>query len=121
MIMDKLNRICIIGVGLIGGSLARALKRANFCREIVGAGRHAGHLQEAVDLGVIDRAETDFAQAVQGADLIVVAVPLGAMEAVFSQIAPHMGETAVLTDVGSAKAGVVHAARVAVRFGPAQA
>lgn len=111
--MDKLNRVCIIGVGLIGGSLARALKRANFCSEIVGAGRHAAHLREAVDLGVIDRAETDFAVAVQGADLIVVAVPLGAMEAVFSQIAPHMSGTAVLTDVGSAKAGVVHAARAA--------
>ena len=111
--MEKLNRVCIIGVGLIGGSLARALKRANFCREIVGAGRHAAHLREAVDLGVIDRAETDFATAVQGADLIVVAVPLGAMEAVFGQIAPHMSETAVLTDVGSAKAGVVHAARAA--------
>ena len=109
--MDKPQRICIIGVGLIGGSLARALKRARFCHEIVGAGRHAAHLREAVDLGVIDRAETDFGAAVQGADIVVIAVPLGAMEAVFRSIAPHLDANTALTDVGSAKAGVVQAAR----------
>ena len=112
-LMIKLHRVCIIGVGLIGGSLARALKRADFCAEIVGAGRHAAHLREALDLGVIDRAESDFACAARDADLIAVAVPLGAMADVFRQIAPVLSDTAVLTDVGSAKADVIAAARTA--------
>ena len=106
-----IERLCIIGVGLIGGSLARALRDAGFCREVVGAGRNPAHLQKAVDLGVIDRYETDLARAVAGADMVLVSVPLGAMAAVFSAIKGHLAGHAVLTDAGSAKGGVVDAAR----------
>lgn len=81
-----IERLCIIGVGLIGGSLARALRAAGACQEVVGAGRNASNLQAAVELGVIDRYDTDLAQAVSGADMVVVCVPLGAMEAVFNAI-----------------------------------
>lgn len=109
-----IDRLTIIGVGLIGGSLARAARKAGFCREIVGAGRSTGNLDKAVALGVIDRYETDPAAAVAGADLVVAAVPLGAMEAVFRRIAPALGPQTVITDVGSAKAGVVEAARAAL-------
>lgn len=111
--MNKLHRVCIIGVGLIGGSLARALKRADFCAEIVGAGRNEATLRSALELGVIDRAESDFARAAAAADLIVLAVPIGAMAAVFQQIAPALSAAAVLTDVGSAKAAVIAAACIA--------
>lgn len=109
-----IQRLCIIGVGLIGGSLARALRQAGQVREIVGSSRRAEHLQEAVALGVIDRFDTDAARAVEGADMIVVCVPLGAMESTFRAIAPAVAAAAVITDAGSAKASVVAAARAAL-------
>jgi prephenate dehydrogenase len=108
-----IRRLCIIGTGLIGGSLARALRAAGYCTEVVGAGRDAGHLQQAVELGVIDRYETDLARAVDGADMVVVAVPLGAMHQVFTAIRGHLAEDAVLTDAGSAKCSVIDNARAA--------
>ena len=106
-----IERLSIIGVGLIGGSLARALRAAGACREVVGAGRNVGNLQTAVNLGVIDRYETDLAKAVSGADMVVVCVPLGAMEAVFNAIKGALAGQVVLTDVGSAKGSVIEAAR----------
>ncbi len=105
-----IQRLCVIGVGLIGGSLARALRAADAVQDIVGCGRDAAHLQQAVELGVIDRFDTDPAAAVAGADMVVVAVPLGAMAAVFRAIKPGLSADAVVTDVGSAKASVVQAA-----------
>ena len=104
-----IQRLCIIGVGLIGGSLARALKAVGACHEIVGSGRDPAHLQQAVDLGVIDRFETDPAAAVQGADMVLVAVPVGAMSAIFSSLKGCLHDNAVLTDAGSAKGSVVEA------------
>ena len=102
-----IQRLCIIGVGLIGGSLARALREAGQVGEIVGCGRGADNLRAAVRLGVIDRYETDPASAVVGADVVVIAVPLGAIEAVLRIIAPLLAPDAVLTDAGSAKGSVV--------------
>jgi prephenate dehydrogenase len=106
-----IRRLCIVGVGLIGGSLARALRAAGACAEVVGCSRNAGHLQEAVDLGVIDRFETNIGRAVTGADMVVVAVPLGATETVLRGMIGHLADDAVITDVGSAKGSVVEAAR----------
>lgn len=108
-----INRLCIIGVGLIGGSLARALRSAGYCREVIGAGRDPAHLQQAVDLGVIDRFETEPGKAVAGADMVLLAVPLGAMGSVFAAIRGHLAEGAVLTDAGSAKVSIIDAARSA--------
>jgi prephenate dehydrogenase len=105
-----IERLCVIGVGLIGGSLARALREAGFCGEVVGAGRNPDHLRQAVELGVIDRFETDPGRAVAGADMVLIAVPLGAMESAFSTIAGHLAPGAVVTDAGSAKASVIAAA-----------
>jgi prephenate dehydrogenase len=118
-----ITRLTILGVGLIGGSLARALRQAGYCREIVGGGRDQASLRRAVALGVIDRYELDPARAVQGADMVVLSVPLGAMEEVLRQIAPALAKEAVITDVGSAKASVVTAAqavfgKVPARFVP---
>jgi len=105
-----IQRLTIIGVGLIGGSLAQALKSAAYVREVVGCGRNEQHLQKAVSLGVIDSYSMSIAEAVQGADMVVVAVPLGAMEACFSEMVGHLPDGVVVTDVGSAKASVVAAA-----------
>lgn len=112
-------RLCIIGVGLIGGSLARAARRAGACGEIVGCGRSVENLQRAVELGVIDRYETDPAQAVRDADLVLLAVPLGAMATVLQRLASAMPVAAVLTDAGSAKASVIEAVRRAFGVLPA--
>ena len=106
----NIQRLCIIGVGSIGGSLACALRKAGVVDEIVGAGRHAENLKKAVELGVIDRYELDLQKAVDSADMVVLAVPLGAMESIFKIIAPHLKDNAILTDVGSTKGSVVQAA-----------
>ncbi len=105
-----IKRLTIIGVGLIGGSLARALKRARACARITGCAPAVEELRKAVELGVIDDFHTDIGAAVKGAEMIVVAVPLGAMAAVFQQMAEHLGEATVITDVGSVKGRVVEAA-----------
>jgi prephenate dehydrogenase len=102
-----IERLCIIGVGLIGGSLARALRTAGHVGEIVGCSRNAAHLQQAVELGVINRYETDIARAVQDADMVFVSVPLGAMRAIFAAMKDALAPHAVVTDGGSAKACVI--------------
>jgi prephenate dehydrogenase len=109
-----IERLCVIGVGLIGGSLARALREAAYVKEIVGSSRSAEHLQKAVELGVIDRYDTDLRKAVQGADMVFVSVPLGAMAAVFESIKDSLDEAAVVTDGGSAKASVIADVRQAL-------
>lgn len=105
------RRIAIVGVGLIGGSLARAVRRASRGTQIIGYGRNHLNLQRAVELGVIDRFETRLQDAVADADLVVVAVPVGTTAAVLRELAPCLGGETVVTDVGSTKAGVVRAAR----------
>lgn len=105
------QRLTIIGVGLIGGSLARALRREHPGIEVVGCGRHLPNLERARELGVIDRYETDPGRAVEGSDLVVVAVPVGAIGPIFAAIAGHLAAGAVVTDVGSTKGNIVDAAR----------
>lgn len=110
--IPPIARLCVIGVGLIGGSLARAARQAGQVGEVVGCGRGVDNLKRAVELGVIDRFETDPIKAVDGADMVVLAVPLSGMAPVMEAIAPHLATGAVLTDAGSAKREVVDAARV---------
>ena len=102
-----INKLVIFGVGLIGGSLALALKQANYCQTIVGCSRNAEHLQTAVDLGVIDSFTTDPQAAVQEADMVLLAVPMGAMRRLLEQIKPALPSNAILTDAGSTKGSVV--------------
>ena len=109
-----IERLCIIGIGLIGGSLARALRDAGHVREIVGYGRSVGNLQQAVELGVIDRAEVALPDAVRGADMIVLAVPVGNMADILDMLGPVLPERSVVTDVGSVKGSVIAAARAAL-------
>lgn len=113
-------RLAIIGVGLIGGSLARALRAAGEVDEIVGCGRSAANLERAVELGVIDRFFHDPAQAVQGTDMVFVAVPLGAMRDTFAAIEGRLRDDAVITDGGSVKGSVVADARAAFGGIPAR-
>ncbi len=108
-----IDRLCIVGVGLIGGSLAKDLRRLGLCGEIIGCSRQREHLARARELGIIDAYYLDPAKAVEGADLVVLAVPLGAMAAVLAAMSPGLGAGVVLTDVGSAKCSVIEAARSA--------
>jgi prephenate dehydrogenase len=108
-----IERLTIVGVGLIGGSLARALREAGAVGEIVGCGRGLPNLQRAVELGVVDRFDQDPASAVEGADMVFVAVPLGAMRGVFEAIKDRLRPDAIVTDGGSVKGSVVADARAA--------
>lgn len=106
-----IRHLSIIGVGLIGGSLARALRQVGQCETITGCGRGEANLRQALELGVIDRYTTDVGEAVRDADMIMVAVPLGAMPATFEGMRGVLRDDAVVTDGGSAKGCVVDAAR----------
>jgi len=104
------RQISIIGTGLIGGSLAKALRKSGFANTIVGADQNEAELRKAVELGVIDRYSTDLIESVAGSDIVVLAVPVRATEAVLRQLLPGLPVDAVITDVGSSKAHVVAAA-----------
>lgn len=106
-----INRLAIIGVGLIGGSLSLALKGKGAVNEVVGYSRSEDARQQALDLGIIDKAASSLAEAVTGADMVFVAVPMGAMNSVFEGISEHLSAEAIITDGGSAKAQVVAAAK----------
>ena len=106
-----IGRLVVVGVGLIGGSFAAALRRAGQVGEIVGVGRSADSKREALELGLIDRAESDWAAALAGADLVLLAMPVGQMEGVMSAMLPHLPAHTVVTDAGSTKGDVVASAR----------
>jgi prephenate dehydrogenase len=105
-----IERLAIIGVGMIGSSLALALKQAGAVGHVVGFGRNQLNLEKGIELGVIDSYQKSVVEAVDGADMVVVAVPLGAMQTVFEQISGAITDNMVITDVGSAKASVVKVA-----------
>jgi len=105
-------RVCVIGSGLIGGSLALALKQAGAVAEVVGCGRSSTTLQRALELGIVDHYSTDIAEAVQGADMVVLSVPMLAMREVLAQLEPVLQPGMIVTDVGSVKQSVIADAQV---------
>lgn len=105
----NIQQLTIFGVGLIGGSLAKALKAVGYCQKIVGCSRNREHLQQAVDLKVIDQFTLNPVKAVKEADIILLAVPLGAMEAILKLIKPALSNHTIITDAGSAKGSVIAA------------
>ncbi|MEI7842002.1 MAG: prephenate dehydrogenase/arogenate dehydrogenase family protein [Gallionellaceae bacterium] len=106
-----MQKIVIFGVGLIGGSFALALRKANAVSEVVGFGRSQATLEQAKQLGIVDRIGSDVASEVNNADLILLATPVAQMTELFTRIAPHLGANTLITDGGSTKGDVVAAAR----------
>jgi len=105
------KKLVIFGVGLIGGSVALALKKARFTAHIVGVGRTKSSLNDALKLGVIDSAETDISKALNGADLILIAAPVAQTTSILQSIKPHLNSQTVITDAGSTKGDVLACAK----------
>ena len=101
------HRVAVIGLGLIGGSLAKAVRQNGLAATVVGTDKRADELALGVELGVIDEAATTIAEAVTGSDLVILAVPVRATRAVLEEVKPHLSQGAVLTDVGSTKTSFV--------------
>lgn len=107
----KLKKLVIFGVGLIGGSVALALKKTKTPVTIVGVGRSAESLQAALDLGVIDADTSDVATAIKDADLVLIAAPVAQTPAILNAIKPHLNASTVITDAGSTKGDVLQCAK----------
>jgi prephenate dehydrogenase len=107
-------KLTVIGLGLIGGSFARALRAAGAVSEVVACGRNPDALARAIELGVADRVTMDPVDAVRDADVVVLAVPLSAMRDLMARIAPALLAHAILTDVGSTKQSVIADAKAAL-------
>lgn len=101
------ERVALVGLGLIASSMAHAIRRGGFAREIVGTARSPETRAIAAEDGLVDRVVETAAEAVREADLVVLAIPVGAMAAVAKEIAPHLSSGTTLTDVGSVKRAVV--------------
>lgn len=106
-----IQRLAVIGVGLLGGSVAKAARAHGLAREIVGVGRDVRRLEPALKDGTLDRAVTDVAAGVRGADFVVVAAPVKTIEGLLERVWAAADADAVLTDVGSTKRGIVDTAQ----------
>lgn len=116
--LKKLSKITIVGVGLIGGSFAKGIKQVGLSETVMGYGKNRDNLELGVDLGVIDCYSTDIAEAVADSDLIVLGVPLGAMQSVLEEMKPFLKSDVIITDVGSAKMSVIEAVEAAFGYLP---
>ncbi len=107
------KRLCVIGTGLIGGSIARAARAHGLCRDIVAFGREKNlpNLQLAKQLGVIDQFYTDISLALENTDFVMIATPVGSMPGIFELIKPYWHESVLYSDAGSTKGSVVAAAK----------
>lgn len=109
-----IDRICIIGVGLIGGSFAKGLRENAQVGTVVGYGRQQDNLQKAVELGVIDEYSLDIASALADVQLVIIATPVDSFQQVLEMIKPHIDDTTIISDVGSTKGSVVRMANTAL-------
>ncbi|SMB98332.1 prephenate dehydrogenase [Thermanaeromonas toyohensis ToBE] len=103
-----IKRAAIIGLGLIGGSLGMALLQGKIAQEVAGYDRERKALEKALEMGAINHLATSSQEAVQGAELVILAVPVGVLPSVAREIAPYLSPQAIVTDTGSTKAKVVH-------------
>ena len=105
-----IRRLAVVGVGLLGGSVAKAVRAQGIAREVVGVGRDLGRLQPALDDGTLDRASTDIADGVRDADFVLLAAPVRTIEDLLHRVWDTLAEDAIVTDVGSSKTDIVRTA-----------
>lgn len=105
------RKVAIIGVGLIGGSLAKAMRQNKLAKEIVGVSQGQQTLSTALKEGIIDQGYQDIGKAVENADLVVLAPPVGIITGLLASIGPHLRRGCIVTDVGSSKQAIVKAAQ----------
>ena len=108
------GKVVIVGVGLIGGSFALALRQAGAVRTLTGVGRSQQALARALELGIVDEVAPDMATAMRGADLVLIAAPVAQTGRILASLLPHLEEGTIVTDAGSTKGDVVAAARAAL-------
>ena len=106
-----INKITIVGAGLIGGSLAKALKEKNLAKTVFGYGRDRSRLEEAKKHNIIDDYSTQIEKAVNHADIIVIATPVGTFRNIFSEVKPLIANDVIISDVGSTKTNIVDIAK----------
>jgi prephenate dehydrogenase len=106
-----INKITIVGVGLIGGSLARALKEKNLAKTVFGYGRDRSRLDDAKKSNIIDDYSTQIEEAVNHADIIVIATPVGTFRNIFNEVKPLIANDVIISDVGSTKTNIVDIAK----------
>lgn len=116
--LNKLHKITIVGVGLIGGSFAKGVKEAGLADIVMGYGKNESNLKTGVELGVIDCYSTNMQEAITDSDLVLLGVPLGAMQSVLEEMKPFLKESAIITDVGSSKMSVIEAVESAFGYVP---
>ncbi len=101
-----INKLVVIGVGLIGGSFALALRKAELVTHITGVGRSRANMERARDLGAIDEIARDLPSALKDADVVFLAIPVGRTGEIMEQIAPYLEPDTIVTDAGSTKQNV---------------
>ena len=111
MSQATIKKLAVVGLGLIGGSLAKAVRSSQFAEHVVAYTKQFSDAKLGAELGVIDQSAETIEEAVSDADIVVVAVPVRAFESTLALIKPHLKSEAVLTDVGSVKGSVIDAVK----------
>jgi len=106
-----MNKVCIIGIGLIGGSLAKAIKKTHRSEIVFGFGRDKSRLEKAQKSNVIDQYSTDMGEALDGANMVIIATPVGSYESILKIMKPFIVKDMIISDVGSTKVGVIEAVK----------
>jgi len=106
-----MKKVCIIGIGLIGGSLAKAIKKTHQSEIVFGYGRDEERLERAQKGNLIDQYSADMSKALDGANMVIIATPVGSYESILKEMKPHISEDMVISDVGSTKVSVIEAVK----------
>ena len=106
-----MKKVCIIGIGLIGGSLAKAIKKTHQSEIVFGYGRDEERLERAQKGNLIDQYSLDMGEALDGANMVIIATPVGSYESILKEMKPHISKDMVISDVGSTKVSVIEAVK----------
>ena len=106
-----MKKVCIIGIGLIGGSLSKAIKKTNQSEIVFGFGRDEDRLEKAQKGNVIDQYSADIVEALDGANMVIIATPVGSYESILRKMKPHITKGMLISDVGSTKVSVIDAVK----------